>query len=243
MQSEEIKKFYNTLPQKDQAADYESYRWHKDELAQAGYVMNLNSLNFLIKDCPENQDYLELGPGAGTWTKVLLKQKLQQTIDLVDISSEMLKQAENNLIDLSNLHYIESDFVNFRPNKKYGVFFSCRAFEYLSDQEGAIRHLAELLNQGAWGLIITKNPRYFFDRLLGRKVVKMHLGQINPFKLKGFLQKYGFNKIEIYPITVTCPLFKSAKLNYLAYKILYRFKYSLISCLFTEAYGIKFRKS
>ncbi len=245
MESENIKKIYNQKIKEKYKKDYEYNRWFKNKIKKAGYDMTLRSIKYhLFRNTTPVNNYLELGPGAGTWTKLFIEKYSNADFDLVDISGEMLKLAKNNLDKYrANINYSEKDFLGFELNKKYDFFFSCRTLEYLPDKQLAVKKIAQLMQSGARGFIITKTPKYLRTKILGRKIPKLHQGQISPRKLKKLLKKSGIKDIRIYPATMSCPLLHSPKINRLLHKLFYKRRLNLISKFFSESYCIKFIKS
>ena len=243
MKSEAVKKIYNKKVKEKYGGDYESKRWFSSSLAKAGYEMTLKSIkHHLFGNNISIKNYLELGPGAGTWTKLFIEQNNQANFDLVDISSEMLKLAKNSLSKLQdvNINYFEKDFLQFKPEKKYDLFFSCRTFEYLPNKELAVKKIAELLQSGGQGFVITKTPKYLRSKILGRKIPKLHRGQISYRRLKKLFKNVGFKEIKIYPVTMNFPLLHSIKINKILHKIFFKHKLNFISQFLAESYCIKF---
>jgi trans-aconitate methyltransferase len=185
---------------------------------------------------------LELGPGAGTWTRMLHEKEPEARLTLLDISETMLNMARRNLESISpQIEFIVQDFTSFKPVKKYDLFFSSRAFEYIENKNVAVRNISEALINGGEGILITKYPRYWADALLGREVPKMHQGQISPSKLTALLGDVGIEVRSLRPATVTVPLFKSSRLNDIAYKLLRHFWFTPVHMFFTESYIIHFK--
>ena len=244
METREIKDKYNTLIKDKLKGDYEYDRWFKNELAKAGYEMTKKSIERQLLNRQELKygSYFELGPGPGTWTRLFLEKNSSAAYTLVDISREMLKLAQEKLVNYVNVKYFEADFYDFKEEKKYDFFFSSRALEYLPDKEKAVKKIYALLNEDGRGAIITKNPRYYLYKLLNRKVPAMHKGQISPRKLEKIFKRTGLKEIKIYPVIMTVPLLKSEFLNRLAYKVLGNVKFNIISRLLAESYMVKFKK-
>lgn len=245
LESNKVKEIYNQKIKEDYRGDYEQRRWFANDLLRAGYEMTYQSIkHHLLQNNLSIENYLELGPGAGTWTKLFIEKNPQANFDLVDISSEMLKLAKDNLNQYqgANIDYFEKNFLEFESNKKYDLFFSCRAIEYISDKDKAIAKIAKLLKNGATGLIITKTPKYLRNKILGRKISELHQGQILPRKLKKLLKYAGFKELKIYPVTMSFPLLRSAKINKTLHKIFFKHKLNFISQFFTESYCVKFQK-
>jgi len=222
---------------------YEQQRWFKNPVVRAGYEMtawsikrHLSGSDLQFKHC------LEVGPGPGTWTKLLLNKNPEADYDLVDISSEMLNLAKQNIGDIPNVKYFLNDFMEFSSGKKYDLFFSSRAIEYFKDKEGAINKIYSLMQPDSSGLIITKTPHYLRAKVSGRKIRDIHLGQIKPSEMRTILMQTGFRNVEIYPATATLPLLRSSYLNKLVFSVFRNFKLNFISQFFSESYIVKFKK-
>ncbi len=118
---EKIKEMYNRDNISKYGQDYEFKRWLSNENAKTDYAMTYRAIEFGIKDIKFNS-CLELGPGPGTWTKLILNKKDNTKIVLLDISKEMLKQAKNNLSRYKNAIYKEINFLNYES--KDNLIFS-----------------------------------------------------------------------------------------------------------------------
>lgn len=242
MNTNDIKQKYNQEIPGRYNFEYEYNRWFATPLLHSGFKMMQNTIqNQVLGDDLAVQNILELGPGAGTWTKMLKARFTQTNFDLVDISKEMLALARKALGD-DRFVYFESDFLDWHSAKKYDLFFSARALEYFPHKSPVIAKIFSLLNHDKYGFIITKNPQYWRYQIVGRKIPDMHRQQIKPKDLKYILNKTGFTAIEFYPAVMTLPFFKSAVLNNFLFKLLGNFKLNIISQLFTEAYLVKFKK-
>jgi ubiquinone/menaquinone biosynthesis C-methylase UbiE len=243
MDTQEVKKNYNQDVKNKFKGDYEYNRWFKNPILKAGYEMTKKSIEFhLLGDKAEFQNYLELGPGAGTWTKLFVSYCRGANFDLVDISGEMLKLAREALEGYNNIRFFECDFSRFAPDKRYDFFFSSRVIEYFPDKETLVKKIGKLLKSSGYGFIITKTPKYFRYKVLRRTVPNLHRGQINPRALRSIIEKTGCEIIGIYPVTMSFPVLKSVFLNKLLHKIFYKRKLNFISQFFSESYCVKFVK-
>jgi len=242
MEKINFQKKYNELVKDKYEGDYEYNRWFKDESLRAGYLMMEETFKRKQIKIGDYKDCLELGPGPGTWTKLLLEKNPKANYDLVDISSEMLNLAKKNLAQFSQLRFFESDFLVFNPDRFYDLFFSSRALEYLPDKERAVAKISELLVPGGRGFITTKTPRYFAYRLMGRKIPAMHQGQISPKELLKLLSSHGLKPLALFPVAVTVPFFHNPRLNWWAFKILSVLPWTPLNLIFCESYGLIFIK-
>ncbi len=241
METGKVRGFYNRSVPGKYANNYEHERWFKNDIQRAGYSMTLEAIRHSLAGI-DYEDCLELGPGAGTWTEILLGLRPDARYDLVDISSAMLDLARKKLGEKANIRFIEADFLQLAPEMKYDLFFSSRAIEYLPDKAAVSGKIAGLLRPGGAGFIITKEPHYLRQKLLGRSVPELHRGQIAHNQLARMLESCGLEIIRIRPATVSVPAIKSPGLNKLAFRLLSRFPINPLSRVLSESYCIMFKK-
>lgn len=239
---DEVREEYNRTVGEKYKGAYEYNRWFVAPLKKAGYDMTRQALAYHLLNNTSFSDCLELGPGAGTWTKLLIEAFPNARYDLVDISSAMLKAARQALPEDANVRIFESNFLEFLPEKKYNLFFSSRVLEYIPDKQKATQKITELLKSDGKGYLVTKMPHYKRDKLLGKKISKLHTGQITPKELKNLLQAQELQDISFYPVTVSVPLLRLPLLNLFLHRIVYRRRLNWFSSFFCESYTVKFRK-
>lgn len=227
------------------SSEYEKDRWKKDPIRKAAYEMTKSAIQKrLLKKRSNAQTYFELGPGPGTWTKIIYEhfKKDAPRCTLVDISGAMLRQAEEALRDVPGIEFFESSFLDFETEKQYDVFFSSRVIEYIEDKDAMAKKIVALLTQNGTGFIITKTPHYFREKLLGREIGDIHRGQIKPQNLKKLLKKYGAKNIEVYPVVINIPLLELPTLNRILGKFLTTMKLNPLNAILSESYCIYFEK-
>ena len=240
------KTFYNETMPKKIGSDYEHARWHADEIREAGFQMTKDAIERHLFDALPGfspSSVLEIGPGVGTWTKLLLERVPGTSLDLVDISAEMLRRAKLALPAEAHIRYFEGDFLAWSPDRKYQLFFSSRAVEYVGDKSAFIRGLRETMEPGAVGFIITKMPHHWRWWLLRRKFAIFHQWQMPPLVFAQLLAEGGFSDIETYVSTVNVPFFNVSWVNMFAYRIFCNMPLNFISAAFAESYCVRFRKS
>lgn len=240
------KTFYNEKMPKKMGSDYEHSRWHADAIREAGYQMTKDAIErHLFKAVPEltAANILEIGPGVGTWTKLLVDNYSGASLDLLDISAEMLRRAKVALPPTAPIRYFEGDFLAWSPDRKYHLAFSSRAVEYIGDKSAFIRGLDEAMAPGAAGFIITKMPHHWRWWLLRRKFAIFHQWQMPPLVFGQLLAEHGFSDIEIYPSTVNVPFFNLSFINMFVYRLFCGMQLNAISSAFAESYCVRFRKS
>jgi len=245
MKNKDIKDWYNSvIPSLDTEGAYEHSRWFKDAIQRTGYEQTKEAItkHVLSYELHDPLRILELGPGAGTWTKLLLKRFPDAYVDLLDISKEMLRRSQQAIGENGHVHYNESDILEWKPEGKYDYFFSSRVLEYIDDKKKFCEKIQSLLEPKGRGFLITKMPHYHRERFLGRRKSDFHQGQIAPAALRDTLKKAGFIDVDCYPVTMVFPLLHSAKANRLLGRVFSKFTLGPIGMLFAESYAVVFRK-
>lgn len=237
------KSFYDDTMPKKLGADYEKARWHSSPLVEAQYEMTRKTLQrLLVPQVQHAKKILEVGPGAATWTKLMLKVNPTASYTLVDISTEMLKRAKSALGVTRVIQYVECDFVEYAPGETFDVFFSSRAFEYMPNKGDVVKKITSLLTSGGTGVIITKTPKGFLDLLFRRKVSPLHSGQISPRQLASMLSASGLSVLKVRMATATVPGVRSSYLNALFFKFFSWVPLWGPLTWFSESYAVSFSK-
>lgn len=242
LRPEDMKEHYNVkVPQKS-GDQYEYDRWFKSPEMRSGYEMTRKFIARVLKDVTFSSCF-ELGPGAGTWTTMLCAHSPSAHIDALDISSQMLKMAKEKTHDsCSEIAFIEDDFLTYEPTREYELFFSSRVIEYMVDKQRMAAQVSRLLSSEGTGILITKHPRYWVDRLRGKDIPEIHKHQVSPKVLAGLFKDAGLEVVSVYPVVLTFPLFHSATLHNLLYSLLGSMRWNFLHPLFCESYGIIVRK-
>ena len=141
------------------------------------------------------QSVLEIGPGDGVWTKLILDKS--GSLVLLDQSVEMLKRAQEALKKHSNIEFINQNFSDYIPNRKFNLVLSVRWFEYIIDKKLAIKKMYDSLESGGKLVLVTKNSNY--KNISGWKKSVLHSEQVSKDKIVSFLKENGFNSISVYP--------------------------------------------
>jgi ubiquinone/menaquinone biosynthesis C-methylase UbiE len=209
----------------------------------AGFTLTKEAIQrYVIPRLRGAEEYLELGPGPGTWTKVIRAALPKANMHLVDISRAMLVAAKSNLSPDTGITYTESDFLEWRPEKMYDIFFSSRAIEYFPDKKPVLKNIADTLRPGGEAFIITKYPHYTRMKLLGKDPGVFHRGQITPEDLRGLAQEVGMSVAGVHPVFVVLPLLGVAPLHLLLTRFLRLFPWNPITAWVTESYLIHLQK-
>ncbi|PIN77087.1 hypothetical protein COV15_03160 [Candidatus Woesearchaeota archaeon CG10_big_fil_rev_8_21_14_0_10_34_12] len=237
-----MKEFYEDKPRSVGKDNYEYYRWFSSERRKMQYKFSFQSLVFHLKDI-KIKNFLEIGCGPGTWTKVLIKKYPNAKIDCVELSQQMINQFKKNVKDGKRVKTKIKSFLDFDTDKKYDFIFSSRAIEYIPNKDKVIEKIWKFMEPGGKGMIITSPPHPFvlsIKKLLGKKIDKEHIDRISVTKMRELLEKEGFQNIEMYPILFTDTL--PAFLRKMLWKNLYRKKFGLLSKMFASGYLVKFGK-
>ena len=92
-----------------------------------------------------NEIVMDAGCGSGLLTKQLAKKVPRGKVYAVDIDSNMIKQARNNLELFDNVEIVQSSFTDIRLPRKLDVIFSNSAFHWVQDHRKAFQIFWELL--------------------------------------------------------------------------------------------------
>lgn len=239
MKTEDIKSLYDSDIQHKFLNQYEHNRWFADPVSRGGYTMTRHTIeSCVVPHIPEQGVMCELGPGPGTWTKVVLEYRPYISIDLIDISEKMLSQAQANLARHTNVTFTQADFLYFETDKTYDVFFSSRAIEYFPDKEPVIKKISTLVKKGGVCSIVTKMPKYWAYILTGKQVPVMHRYQISDRDLVALLRVHGFKIVDVKPAMMTFPLCKQSWLNSMVFTLFGRMRVNILSRLLCESYCV-----
>ena len=96
-----------------------------------------------------NEIVMDAGCGSGLITKQLAKKVPRGKVYAVDIDSNMIKQARNNLQMFDNIEIIRSSFTDIKLPQKLDVIFSNSALHWVQDHRKAF--------QGFWDMLKPTN--------------------------------------------------------------------------------------
>ena len=181
--------------------DYEFNRWFVRDRNRAEYSMTYRAIKRRLKGI-RFSNCLELGPGPGTWTRLLFRANPEAGFDLVDISKEMQNQFRLEMRGGEKVKYLVNDIMDYEPARPYDLFFSSRAVEYLDDKSAFFKKLNSLINEGGRGIIVTKNP--FHGVRKSKKAA--HQGQVPMTEMEKLLRENGFSDIHFFPAVIRLPI-------------------------------------
>lgn len=222
---------------------YEEFRWKSDLRREAQREATAAFMRGKVVPDLGNAKYVvELGPGPGTWTRLIADALPDATFTLLDISPEMLARATEVFDRTNAVETRVGDFITVNLPEKADYFFSSRALEYVSDKHEAALRIACILSQNGRGTIITKMPKRIINRLMNRTPGPLHRGQIRPHELTHELAVAGLRIRGIYPVTFAIPFIHSASADRMAMRAFGLRPLSFFSSLFAESYAVAFEK-
>ena len=239
-----LKEHFNEVAGGAAYGSYEERRW-KTNVKVAGQHESTEKFvrKFAVPLASDAKHITELGPGPGTWTKLLIEAAPRAELTLEDISGEMLQRAKDALPAGTNVTLQEADFISASlPEDSCDLFFSSRAIEYVSPKEMAIQKIQEHLVRGGQACIITKMPKPLLNQISGRLPSEIHRNQISPSHLAQICRESGLTNVRLYPVTFSFPLLRSASADRFLDSLFGRKRLNPISAFFAESYGIIFSK-
>lgn len=244
LQNIEIKEMYEDKISSTYKDNYEFNRWFINARLRLDYAMTYRSIQHHL----EQTDFstcLELGPGPGTWTRLLYRCNPEAAFDLIDISQAMADQFKLEMRESSNVSYRVGDFLQHTSEKKYDLFFSSRAVEYFEDVDKLFDKIDESLAPGGTGILVTKNPDHFsIGKLLNRYTErKHHTGQISRMRMDDLITSHSFTDVKIFPCIIRLPLLDRLfpKLAENLFASSYKQSTNKLP-LFAESYVVTFKK-
>jgi len=217
--------------------DYSDFRWFDSEFSHFQYLQNKRAISGVLGD-KKFEKVLEIGPGDGIWTEILIKKS--QNLTALDISEKMIGQIKKRLGHFPNLKFICADFLNNDlPSDQYDLKAAIRSFEYLPDKKRAIEEIHRLLKEGGFILIVTKNPYLLYFRKKKKKI--LHSGQIDINLLKKELEGQGFKIEKVFPAIFGRKL--SLKLSRIIFDFLHKISLSNSSWLIPSIFKKYFSES
>lgn len=153
-----VKNFYNDYVSKLEDG-YEYQRWHGNKVSEN----HLHQTKTVILSCFQNgekiNNVLEIGCGAGTYTKIL--SELCNSLTAVDISEEMLNYAIKKEYGSNSVQFVQGDFMELKFDKKsFDTIIFIRCFEYFREKTLAIEKINLILDDEGKLILVTKNPYY-----------------------------------------------------------------------------------
>ncbi len=198
----------NSLP-----GTYSAYRWEQTPVSRFHFRQSRRALVAALAHVPVSLNRaLEIGGGGGVWTPWLAERA--RTLDFLDISESMLKEARTTLVRFPHISYIHADFLEWEPEGgAYDLVASFRNIEYMNDKAGVVARFAKALTPGGTLLLSTKNPSYDWKGYFKNKT--LHGGQMSVRSLTALLKENGFTVVRVYPAII------GKKIGYAPFRLLW----------------------
>lgn len=145
---------------------------------------------------------LEIGCGTGYYTSLLSDRYPESEILAVDISSEMIKAADNKLGG-RNIQFKISDAEHIDLDEKYNLITSNASFQWFDDLDKTFKTIAGMLNEDGVFCFSMYGPETFKEF---KEVLSHHFGTrpwlsssqfVDKNEIERLVSKY-FSKIEVF---------------------------------------------
>jgi ubiquinone/menaquinone biosynthesis C-methylase UbiE len=185
----------------------------------AGRVRAKRRAALILSRIPEgdNQKYLEIGCGTGSFTRIFATSKAE--ITAIDISDELTRIASENLFQYQNVKVITSSFENLGEDKKYDAVIGSSVLHHL-DIEPALSHIYRLLKPG--GIMSFAEPNMLNPQIMIQKNlpwIKKKMGDSPDetaffrWQMDRYIQKAGFYNIQVLPFDWLHPMVPSGMIS------------------------------
>jgi trans-aconitate 2-methyltransferase len=144
--SEEIKEFYD---------NYQFKFRHNIR----HYIIINKLVDFGLKT---DSKVLEIGCGNGAITKLIAKKVKKGKISSVDISSESIATARENLKNYSNVSFVISDVIDFNTSEKFDVIVVADMLEHIpmEHHDNLFKKLSAVLEKNGFIFINIPEPKF-----------------------------------------------------------------------------------
>lgn len=217
--NENVAHYFSERQAHDQAYGYEYLRWFRTKRGWLDYRTTYEGIVGALQALPVPERIFEMGPGPGTWTRLLHRMFPKSSLDLLDVSEAMRTEFVSNLGDTARFKYDVGAFEDFPiPQGTYDLFASFRALEYLPKKELALRKVHHILRKGGFCIFVTKNPSFRPRHLLTSAQVyddpAIHSGMIAVAELRKAMEAVGLHPIDAYGVTFRFPIIDRIAIRY-----------------------------
>lgn len=151
------------------------------------------ALELIKKYIPIESYFLEIGGGAGDFSRALIKMGLRgKIIDFSEKSYQTIKELSKQT---NNLRIEKADFLKFNEREKYDLIIMFEVLEHISQENLVMERINYILKDGGYALISVparKNLWDAWDNLAG------HVKRYEKEELKQLLQNGGFSIVQFY---------------------------------------------
>lgn len=158
------------------------------------YMDKWDGQDFIDKmELDKTKSVLEIGVGTGRLAVRVAP--VCKHFTGIDISSETVKRAEENLKDLDNVKIICDDFLSAELHEKFDVVYSSLTFMHIEEKQRAVNKIFSLLeNGGRFVLSMDKNQSDTIDA----GFTKIKVFPDKPDDMKMYIEKSGLHIEEHY---------------------------------------------
>ena len=158
------------------------------------YMDKWDGQDFIDKmELDKTKSVLEIGVGTGRLAVRVAP--VCKHFTGIDISSETVKRAEENLKDLANVKIICDDFLSAELHEKFDVVYSSLTFMHIEEKQRAVDKVFYLLkNGGRFVLSTDKNQSDTIDA----GFTKIKVFPDKPDDMKMYIEKSGMHIEEYY---------------------------------------------
>ncbi len=130
---------------------------------------------------------LEVGIGTGRVADKVLKKGIKEFVG-IDISTNTLKQARENLKDFTNVNLFREDICEYTQKEYFDIAYSVLTFMHIDDKEKAIQNMIYSLKpEGILVLSISIDNENYID--YGSRIVKIYPTDVESYKI--YLERNG----------------------------------------------------
>ncbi|MFN2532271.1 MAG: class I SAM-dependent methyltransferase [Pyrinomonadaceae bacterium] len=125
---------------------------------------------FTIANCEPIKDrtFLDVGCGNGLYSIELAKRGAAEVmgIDIAEVMVDLSRNAAKSAGSDTKCSFLQTDLLNFEPDRKFDVSFGIGLFDYISDPAPVLRKMREVTKDR----VIVAFPRFWTWRAPIRKV-------------------------------------------------------------------------
>ncbi len=101
-------------------------------------------------DLRGDEQVLDIGCGDGRLTAEIAKRVPKGSVLGVDVSANMIDEAQKTFSHIKNLAFVCSDATAFSADKKFDVVVSFAAFHWIKDQRSVLQNIFQTLKPGGF---------------------------------------------------------------------------------------------
>lgn len=151
------------------------------------------ALELIKKYVPPKSQFLEIGGGAGDFSRALIKLGLSGKI--IDFSEESYQTIKELSKQTNNLRIEKANFLEFDEKDKYDLIIMFEVLEHISQENMVIERINYLLKDGGYALISVPARKKLWDEW---DEFAGHVKRYEKKELVSLFEKYGISIIRLY---------------------------------------------